>query len=92
MKIAPIIHAIEKANKPEKHIQYRLIHTGQHYDKNMNNTFFEQLEIPKPDVNLNVGRKREVDQYGKTHGISINTWKPEPKSASGEFNDSDLPF
>ena len=49
MKIAPIIHAIKKS---EADIHYRLVHTGQHYDKNMSETFFEQLNIPKPDVNL----------------------------------------
>jgi len=49
MKIAPIIHAIKRT---EANIHYRLVHTGQHYDKNMSETFFEQLNIPKPDVNL----------------------------------------
>ena len=49
MKIAPITHAIQKAQKEGKEIQFRLIHTGQHYDKNMSDSFFEQLNIPHPN-------------------------------------------
>jgi UDP-N-acetylglucosamine 2-epimerase (non-hydrolysing) len=40
MKIAPIIHAIQKAQKEGKNIHYRLVHTGQHYDEKMSETFF----------------------------------------------------
>ncbi|KAF0236572.1 MAG: UDP-N-acetylglucosamine [Prolixibacteraceae bacterium] len=68
VKIAPIIHAIEKANIPEKLIKYRLIHTGQHYDTNMSDTFFQQLEITKPDFNLNIGSGTQAEQ---TAGIMI---------------------
>lgn len=39
MKIAPVIHSIQKAQKESKDISYRLVHTGQHYDKNMSDTF-----------------------------------------------------
>jgi UDP-N-acetylglucosamine 2-epimerase (non-hydrolysing) len=68
MKIAPIIHAIDKANKPLQLINYRLIHTGQHYDANMSETFFQQLEIPKPAFNLNVGSGTQAEQ---TAGIMV---------------------
>ena len=68
MKIAPIIHAIEKANNPLQLIQYRLIHTGQHYDANKRETFFQQLEIPKPAFNLNVGSGTQAEQ---TAGIMV---------------------
>ncbi|MCB0442461.1 MAG: UDP-N-acetylglucosamine 2-epimerase (non-hydrolyzing) [Flavobacterium sp.] len=54
IKIAPIIKAIEKNKKLGKDISYRLVHTGQHYDKNLSDTFFEELNIPKPDANLDV--------------------------------------
>jgi UDP-N-acetylglucosamine 2-epimerase (non-hydrolysing) len=52
MKIAPIIRAF-KSSSP--HIQVLLVHTGQHYDDSMNETFFRQLEIPKPQIHLEVG-------------------------------------
>lgn len=62
MKIAPIIHAIQKAQAQGKNINYRLVHTGQHYDKNMSDTFFEELEIPQPDVNLGCGGGSQAEQ------------------------------
>jgi len=55
MKIAPIIRAIKSAQSEGKDIQYRLVHTGQHYDKKMSGDFFEQLGIPEPDTNLECG-------------------------------------
>jgi UDP-N-acetylglucosamine 2-epimerase (non-hydrolysing) len=56
MKIAPIVHAIQGAKDRGEDIDFRLIHTGQHYDKKMSGDFFEQLEIPEPHANL--GRRR----------------------------------
>lgn len=62
MKIAPIIDAIHKAQNKGDKISYRLIHTGQHYDKNMSDSFFEQLGIPQPDVNLGSGGGTQAEQ------------------------------
>jgi UDP-N-acetylglucosamine 2-epimerase (non-hydrolysing) len=62
MKIAPLIHAIQKAQSEGKNISYRLVHTGQHYDKNMSDTFFEELCIPQPDVNLGCGGGTQAEQ------------------------------
>ena len=62
MKIAPIIEAIEKAQKEGKNISYRLIHTGQHYDKKMSGNFFEELGIPEPDINLESGSGTQAEQ------------------------------
>ena len=46
MKIASLIHAIKHYQDLGYNLQYRLVHTGQHYDKNMSDTFFEELNIP----------------------------------------------
>ena len=62
MKIAPIIEAIEKASKEGKEISYRLIHTGQHYDKKMSGNFFDELGIPEPDINLEAGSGSQAEQ------------------------------
>lgn len=58
MKIAPIVHAIKKRSG----ISFRLVHTGQHYDKKMSGDFFEQLNIPDPDVNLGAGGGTQAEQ------------------------------
>lgn len=62
MKIAPLIAAVEAAQKRGAAISYRLIHTGQHYDRNMSGSFFEELNIPDPDVNLNCGGGTQAEQ------------------------------
>lgn len=62
MKIAPIIHAIQKSKAAGNNIDFRLIHTGQHYDKKMSGDFFEQLEIPEPDNNLGAGGGTQAEQ------------------------------
>lgn len=62
MKVAPIIQAIQAAKAAGKEIEYRLVHTGQHYDKNMSDTFFEELGIPAPDINLGCGGGTQAEQ------------------------------
>jgi UDP-N-acetylglucosamine 2-epimerase (non-hydrolysing) len=52
IKIAPIIKAIEGEMSKNGGLSYRLVHTGQHYDKNLSDTFFEELGIPEPHSNL----------------------------------------
>lgn len=62
MKIAPIIDAIRQKQQEGNDMQYRLVHTGQHYDRNMSGSFFEELGIPKPDVNLECGGGTQAEQ------------------------------
>lgn len=62
MKIAPIVCAIDGHNRrftqdkqSESRVQHILVHTGQHYDVEMSETFFKDLGLPEPDINLGVG-------------------------------------
>lgn len=68
MKISPIIMAIEKLQTIQNPINYRLIHTGQHYDENLSDTFFKELQIPNPHQNLNINSGSQSEQ---TAGIMI---------------------
>jgi len=59
IKCAPVSREIRK------YFTEILIHTGQHYDKNMSQTFFEELNIPEPDYNLEIGSGNHGYQTGK---------------------------
>lgn len=59
MKIAPILRAFREHASG---IQAVLVHTGQHYDYAMNQAFFDQLEIPAPDISLEVGSASHAKQ------------------------------
>lgn len=62
MKIAPLIHEIQRKQREGRNISYRLVHTGQHFDKNMSDVFFTQLNIPHPDNNLGAGGGTQAQQ------------------------------
>ena len=62
MKISPIIKAIKKARAEGRDVDYRLVHTGQHFDQKMSSEFFDQLQIPKPDINLEAGGGTQAEQ------------------------------
>jgi len=61
IKIAPLVNEMSK--HPE--IKQILVHTGQHYDKEMSKFFFDDLGIPKPDINLGIGSASDVTQTAK---------------------------
>jgi UDP-N-acetylglucosamine 2-epimerase (non-hydrolysing) len=62
MKIAPIIRAINTSSNNGNNISYRLVHTGQHYDQKLSGSFFDELNIPAPDTNLEVGSGSHAQQ------------------------------
>lgn len=62
MKVAPIIHAMDKAIKNNAGIKYSLVHTGQHYDEKMSASFFKELNIPAPTINLESGSGTQSEQ------------------------------
>lgn len=62
IKVAPIINAIKTKQKSNDLLNFRLVHTGQHYDKNLSDTFFNELNIPKPNANLEVKSGSQAEQ------------------------------
>lgn len=61
MKIAPLVRALQADGR----LAFRLVHTGQHYDREMNDVFFEELGIPQPDVRLGCGGGSHAEQTAK---------------------------
>lgn len=61
MKIAPIVRALQDHPR----LAFKIIHTGQHYDREMNDVFFEELGIPEPDVFMAAGGGTHAEQTGK---------------------------
>jgi UDP-N-acetylglucosamine 2-epimerase (non-hydrolysing) len=60
MKIAPVVHALENHGIPQI-----LVHTGQHYDANMSQVFFDELGLPKPDIYLGIGSDSHARQTAR---------------------------
>lgn len=62
MKVAPMAREFSKHQDEFEHL---IVHTGQHYDDNMSKVFFDELEIPRPDINLEVGSGSHGEQTGR---------------------------
>lgn len=62
IKIAPLYHTF----KDEAGLEIKLCHTGQHYDRNMSQSFWESLELPAPDFDLKISAGNVSDTIGKT--------------------------
>ena len=65
MKIASLFNAVKNISQDSLNFEFRLIHTGQHYDDKMSENFFTDLGIPKPDYNFNVGSGSHAEQTSK---------------------------
>jgi UDP-N-acetylglucosamine 2-epimerase (non-hydrolysing) len=68
MKIAPLVASIQRFNNKNtgKYLEHILVHTGQHYDVRLSESFFRDLNIPQPDVNLEIGSGSHAEQVGLT--------------------------
>lgn len=84
IKFSPIIRALDHARIP-----YAILHTGQHYSYTMDKVFFEQLQLPQPKHNLNVGSGSHAEQTGKMligiEGV-LKTEMPEMVLVEGDTN------
>jgi UDP-N-acetylglucosamine 2-epimerase (non-hydrolysing) len=67
MKIAPIVRELRAKSKEQgvKEFIWKIVHTGQHYDYEMSQTFFDELEIPEPDFFLDAGSGSHAEQTAK---------------------------
>jgi len=68
VKVAAIIKELQKTNK----LTFSLVHTGQHYDENMSNSFFTDLDIPEPTINLKVGAEKGLSELAMFAKIMIS--------------------
>ncbi len=91
MKIAPLMRAIDahnaSGNTPQ--IETCLVHTGQHYDKAMSESFFHALGIPEPDVDLGIGSGTHAEQVGRTmiaFEKTVHEWEPDWVVVVGDVN------
>jgi len=85
MKIAPIMRAFEATGNFET----LLVHTGQHYDENMSRLFFDELQIPRPDINLDVGSASHAVQTAeimKRFEPVVLEFKPDYVLVVGDVN------
>jgi UDP-N-acetylglucosamine 2-epimerase (non-hydrolysing) len=65
MKIAPLMEAFHQRRLADPHLQVLLVHTGQHYDQRMSDDFFRDLQLPQPDINLNIGSGSHAEQTAR---------------------------
>lgn len=83
VKAAPLLPAVAG------HAEVRLVHTGQHYDEAMSRLFFDQLGLPRPDVNLEVGSGAHGAQTGlilERLEPVIAEWRPRAAVVVGDVN------
>lgn len=89
VKIAPIIRALRRREADGGALRFRLIHTGQHYGARMSGDFFEQLGLPDPDINLEVGSDSPAAQTGAImvrYEAVLSTRRPNATLVVGDVN------
>jgi UDP-N-acetylglucosamine 2-epimerase (non-hydrolysing) len=101
MKAAPILAAVQRHNAagampgeaaraaPRSHIHQLLVHTGQHYDASMSEQFFADLNMPRPDVHLDVGsgsHSVQTAEIMKRFEPVLLEWRPDAVLVVGDVN------
>ncbi|MCA9177277.1 MAG: UDP-N-acetylglucosamine 2-epimerase (non-hydrolyzing) [Planctomycetales bacterium] len=84
MKLAPLAHALRRRGTP-----FRIVHTGQHYDEKMSQTFFDELGIPHPDLNLEVGAGSviwQITEIMRRLDEDLTTHRPDWLVVVGDVN------
>src|SRR3989304_2304793 len=88
MKLAPVVRSLAA----ERRVGFRIVHTGQHYDRSMTDVFFEELGIPSPEVHLDVGSgshgaqtARIIERYD-AHAAKV---RPAGTGGVGDVNRTD---
>ena len=87
MKIAPLYHALKR----EPWARVVVVHTGQHYDANMSDAFFQDLGLPKPDISLGVGSGTHAEQTAKVmmgYETILSETRPDLVVVVGDVNSS----
>jgi UDP-N-acetylglucosamine 2-epimerase (non-hydrolysing) len=85
MKIAPLYHML----KGEAWAEIMIVHTGQHYDVNMSDTFFRDLQLPTPHIHLRVGKGSHAEQTGRVmmaYEKVLKTNRPDLVVVAGDVN------
>ncbi len=85
VKIASLV----KRTQEHPEIEQILVHTGQHYDETMSRQFFDELEIPRPDINLNVGSGTQAEQTAeilKRFEPIVMDYRPDVVVVVGDVN------
>jgi UDP-N-acetylglucosamine 2-epimerase (non-hydrolysing) len=89
MKVAPVMAAFARLREPDVELAQRLVHTGQHYDRRMSALFFDELGLPRPDINLDVGSASHGAQTGRImerfEGI-LQQERPDLVMVAGDVN------
>ena len=89
VKIAPLMEQLAAAKARGAQVETLLLHTGQHYDAKMSHLFFEQMQIPAPDVNLEVGSGTHGQQTGEVmirFEPVVRDWHPDTVVVVGDVN------
>jgi len=85
MKIAPLVHAMQRSSK----LLCSIVHTGQHYDANLSDVFFEELKIPRPEISLGVGslpREEQIALIEDRFAPIVERGKPDLILVVGDVN------